>query len=92
MENSQRVCSDGNLGAECILLYVRVVWFHGRPFSGKDTQWFCMLPGSISKCQAVLSCGGLLEVVLCATEVSWFMTASDTDTEYVVEVTIFVSV
>lgn len=36
--------------------------------------------------------GGLLEVALCATEVSWFMTAKGTDTEYLAVVTICVYV
>lgn len=36
--------------------------------------------------------GELLEVALCATEVSWFMTAKDTDTEYLAVVTICVYV
>lgn len=62
-----------------------------------------LLVGRISDdtvhCQAVLVNTGklyregeLLEVALCATEVSWFMTAKNTDTEYLIAVTIYVHI
>ena len=57
------------------------------------------IPDDTVHCQAVLVNTGklyleeeLLEVALCATEVSWFMTAKDTDTEYPIAVNIYVHI
>lgn len=93
MENSQHVCRDGNLRAECIPLYVRVALFHGKPFRGKDIWWYFMLPGiTIGECWAVLSWGKILRSCLTCYRSSWFQTAKDTDTEYLFVITIFLCI